>query len=134
MKGELECTNTYSICLCPIFKFCLVYANSIHCLSISNLNMCSQSYNVMYFTFSIRYSTGGIHVMHPESRIQLVSLTACASNQILQHLSLYGGNCRGRCGGGESAETGLIIIRQDALCPDFGLSKSEIQCLPPRIH
>ena len=70
--------------------------------------------------------------MHPESRIQLVSLTASASNQILQHLSLYGGNCRG---GGESAETGLIIIRlQDALCPDFGLGKSEIQCLPPRIH
>ena len=88
----------------------------------------------MYFTFSIRYSTSGIHVMHPESCIQLVSLTACASNQILQHLSLYGGNCRGRCGGGESAETGLIIIRQDALCPDFGLGKSEIQCLPPRIH
>ena len=45
---------------------------------------------------------------------------ACASNQIL-HLSLYGGNCRG-CGG-ESAETGLIIIRQDALCLDSGLSQ-----------
>ena len=37
----------------------------------------------------------------------------------LPRLSLYGGNCRG-CGGGESAETGLIIIRQDALCSDFG--------------
>ena len=59
------------------------------------------------------------HFMHPELCIQLVSLTACASNQILQRLSLYGGNCRS-CGGGESAETGLIIIRQDALCTDFG--------------